>query len=61
MTERIERVFVRGNGATRQRKLYEKTGHLGAVNAALARATLGQDDWPPDQLDSEVGEPEDDM
>lgn len=44
VTERIERVFVRGNGATRQREVFEKTGHLSDVNAALARATVGLED-----------------
>jgi carboxylate-amine ligase len=44
VTERIERVLIRGNGATLQREVFEKTGHLRDVNAALARATLGQDD-----------------
>jgi len=43
VTEGIDRVFVRGNGATRQREVLEKTGHLGDVIAALARATVGQD------------------
>jgi carboxylate-amine ligase len=44
VTERVERVFLRGNGATRQRQVYEKTGRLVDVVAALARATVGQDD-----------------
>lgn len=44
VTERIERVFFRGNGATRQREIFERTGDLTAVNAALARATVGDDD-----------------
>lgn len=44
VTERIERVFVRGNGATRQREVFEKTGHLNDVIAALARSTVGQGD-----------------
>ena len=44
VAERIERVFLRGNGATRQRQVYEKTGRLVDVVAALARATVGQDD-----------------
>ena len=43
VTERMERVFVRGSGATRQREVLEKTGHLSDVIAALARATIGQD------------------
>jgi carboxylate-amine ligase len=51
VTERIERVLVRGNGATRQREVFESTGDLRDVNAALAQATLGLDDWPPDQTD----------
>lgn len=42
----VERVFDCGNGATRQREVYAKTGNLGEVSAELARATLGQDDWP---------------
>jgi carboxylate-amine ligase len=44
VTERIESVFLRGNGATQQRAVFEKTGHLTDVNVALARATVGQDD-----------------
>lgn len=44
VTERIERVFVRGNGARRQREIFERTGSLTDVNAALAGATLGQDE-----------------
>ncbi len=44
VTERIDTVFVRGNGATRQREILEKTGHLSDVVDALARATVGQDD-----------------
>jgi glutamate---cysteine ligase / carboxylate-amine ligase len=44
VTERIEQVFVRGNGATRQREVFEKTGHLSDVIAAHARVTVGQDD-----------------
>jgi carboxylate-amine ligase len=44
VTERVERVFARGTGATRQRELFDRTGHLQEVNAALARATLSQDD-----------------
>jgi carboxylate-amine ligase len=44
VTERIERVFVRGNGARRQRAVFEKTGHLSDVIAALARATVGPGD-----------------
>jgi hypothetical protein len=31
---------------TRQREVLQKTGHLGDVIAALARATVGQDDGP---------------
>jgi carboxylate-amine ligase len=60
VTERIERVFVRGNGATRQREVFERTGHLRDLNAALARATVGQDDWPLDQTDPELGKLTDD-
>jgi len=44
VAEGIERIFVRGNGATRQRNVFEKTGHLSEVSAVLARATVGQDD-----------------
>lgn len=44
VTERIQRVFVRGNGATRQRGIFEKAGRLTDVMAAHARVTLGQDD-----------------
>jgi carboxylate-amine ligase len=41
--ERIERVFLRGNGATRQREVFEETGRLVDVIATLARVTLGQE------------------
>ena len=44
VAERVERVLLRGNGATRQRRVFERTGHLVDVVAALARATVGPDD-----------------
>jgi carboxylate-amine ligase len=44
VVERIGRVFVRGNGATRQRAVFEETDHLGDVIAALAQATVAQGD-----------------
>lgn len=44
VTERVERVLDRGNGATRQRAVFEKTGRLNDVIAAHARVTVGQDD-----------------
>jgi carboxylate-amine ligase len=43
VSERMERVFVGGNGATRQREVFEKTGHFSDVLAMLARARVGQD------------------
>jgi len=43
VAERIESVFVRGNGATRQREVFEKSGHLSDVNAALAEATISEE------------------
>jgi carboxylate-amine ligase len=39
--EQIARVFARGNGATRQRAVLEKTGQLSDVVADLARVTAG--------------------
>lgn len=36
----VERILGRGNGATRQREVHDKTGHLGEVIAALATATM---------------------
>ena len=44
LADGLKRVFVRGNGATRKREVFEKTGHLNDVIAALERATVGQDD-----------------
>lgn len=44
VAEGVERVFVRGNGATRQREVVEKTGRIGDVIAEHARVTVGQDD-----------------
>lgn len=39
-----DRLLVRGNGATRQRDLFEKTGHVTEMVAELARATASQGD-----------------
>lgn len=44
MTTRIDRVFSRGNGATRQREMFQRTGSLSDVVAAQARVTVGDDD-----------------
>jgi carboxylate-amine ligase len=44
VTERVEQVFRRGNGAARQREVFERTGQLVDVVAALARVTVGQDE-----------------
>jgi carboxylate-amine ligase len=41
--ERIEAVFTRGNGATYQRAVMEKTGNLDDVVADLVRVTAGDD------------------
>jgi carboxylate-amine ligase len=40
--ERIEEVFRRGNGATRQRQVFARTGDLADVIDELAAATIGQ-------------------
>jgi len=44
VTEGIDTLFVRGNGATRQREVLEKTGQLRDVIATLARITIGEED-----------------
>jgi carboxylate-amine ligase len=44
VTEGIERLFMRGNGATRQREILEKTGQVTDVIVALAQATEGHND-----------------
>jgi carboxylate-amine ligase len=44
VTQGIDRLFVGGNGATQQRDVFAKTGHLSDVIAALAQATEGQGD-----------------
>jgi carboxylate-amine ligase len=44
VTERIERILGRGTGATRQREIFERTGRLRDVAAALAAATVGDVD-----------------
>lgn len=41
--EQVEQIFIRGNGAMRQRAMLEKTGQLSDVVADLARATAGLD------------------
>lgn len=41
VTEGIERLFIRGNGATQQREILEKTGQVTDVIVALAQATEG--------------------
>lgn len=43
VTHQLEQVLTRGNGATRQRSVLEKTGQLSDVVADLARVTAGQD------------------
>lgn len=40
--EGVDRIFSRGNGATRQRSVHARTGHLSDVVAALATATSSQ-------------------
>jgi carboxylate-amine ligase len=47
VTEGIARIFDGGNGAMRQRDVYEQTGRLSDVIAALATATSGHSDRPP--------------
>lgn len=44
VTEGVDRLFERGNGATLQREVFAKTGRLSEVIAALARATGSPDD-----------------
>lgn len=39
VTEGIHRIVVEGNGATRQREIFGRTGHLSEVIAAIAAAT----------------------
>ena len=42
--ERVEEIFGRGSGATRQRMVFARTGRLSDVIAMLARATVGEED-----------------
>jgi carboxylate-amine ligase len=42
--ERIEDLFARGNGASRQRAVMARTGRLADVVADLVRATCGEDE-----------------
>lgn len=42
--DEIDRLFENGTGATRQRRVLEKTGSLSDVSAYVARVTAGQDD-----------------
>lgn len=44
VTNGIDRVFSRGNGASRQREIFQKTGLLSEVIAAHARVTVGLND-----------------
>ena len=43
VTEGFERMVARGNGATRQRRVFESTGSLPAVVEDLARRT--EESW----------------
>lgn len=44
VTERLDRLFIRGTGATRQRELLEQSGDVTEVIAELARATTDNDE-----------------